>query len=516
MTFEISNVVANLGQGYTAADFQEDTFFLALSNSVQPPQTLGGAGGQCGPALFDELFAFDSASSACWSNDPVAYSSCNSGGSGTCSIFNITFPSATGWSGASEIVRYCAYFSPSGTPSSAQLIQCTPINVTKLPLWSYGLELTPSVIPPTQFREGSTILIKMTGGPIYTNAQGKQPLVCNEGDFCYIGFGGSANAIELGQDWGVGALDVYSIGVTCPDSGTGPCSWAQPIYEMGKYAPEPHPNVSTVVSGSAPGLTDGCAWYLQGEVYNQNTGGYSTLGMTECAGFLASYSCPLVSWPPSASVPNAFNYNSIEDDACLLNSYAPGGTYQNNQNLTYEEPLSTQYFGTGNYLVWTFDYSDYCSKIDSSCGSDTLYLSPFFASMWVDCSNGYCTAYPSPQEMPNSTNQHWNVTNTSGNIGVYNSLNPNSYAGIACGVYGTINDSLFIFALLMMLLGAVLYAGSTLMPSTGRGPIQGYATGFIVVGVIAAVIASASVYALSAVNHTSLSNALSLCRAYAP
>ncbi len=498
VSFAIGNVVATLGNCYSPSNLQKDTFFVIFANTVQPPQNLGSVGGaQCSQyGQTGWLVGWSSVSNACWFHDPTVFASCNSGAGGTCQISNFTNTNDYGgWPGVNHYAQYCAYFDSSGNPSSATLASCTTINITKVPSWSYGLTLVPSVTPPQQFREGSTIMIKIVAMQSYSNPIGTKPEICPVGDLCYIGFAGTENSIAAGRNLGASAAEI------APTPGFS-CSGAiSPVPTMALYSYTPPLTVPEIISAiNCPGGGGGS--YLFGTT---SSGSETCMSVGPGCGTLPSYSCPLLYWSYNPS-------NSVAEDSCILNGYTTN-TYGNSQNFTYEQPFDTQYLGTGNYLVYAVDYSNYCSVFGLNCNANSMYFSPFFASMSVDCANGYCTAFPNPQEVPNSLCPGCAFGIGPGGIGVYNSLNPNSYAGIACGVYGAINDSLFIFALLMMLLGAVLYSGSTLLPGAGRGPIQSYGTGFIMVGVIAALIAVIGVYALSSVNQTSLVNAISLCRA---
>ena len=67
------------------------------------------------------------------------------------------------------------------------------------------------------------------------------------------------------------------------------------------------------------------------------------------------------------------------------------------------------------------------------------------------------------------------------------------------------------FALVVMLIGGTLYAGSHVLPGSARGPLQGYGMGMILGGVVAAIIATAAGPILSIVANVSVSNILMAC-----
>jgi hypothetical protein len=192
---------------------------------------------------------------------------------------------------------------------------------------------------------------------------------------------------------------------------------------------------------------------------------------------------------------------------CLL--YSSGisylSTYQNQANETYTQPLSTQYLQTGNYVICAYDYQQI------PVGSQTETISPFFATLALNCSNGYCSVNPTLQQLPQIPCPTCKTTGTPGNVFAYNSLNASAFGQAVCGIYGTLSAVLLIFALMLMLLGAVIYAGSSLLPAQTRGMAQSYAFGFVFVGVISAVISSLSIYALSIAGNTTVTGVLALC-----
>jgi hypothetical protein len=213
--------------------------------------------------------------------------------------------------------------------------------------------------------------------------------------------------------------------------------------------------------------------------------------------------CPVVSTTSSGP--------SVSESGCVLYNYgiSYSNTYQNQANATYTQPLSTQYMGTGNYIICGYDYQ----MIDTDT-SGPVYgtLSPYFATLAVNCSHGSCTAAQTLQQpAPTQPCPSCSISNTPFGVTSYNSFNAAQFGQAVCGIYGTLNAVLLIFALMLMLLGAVIYAGSSILPGQTRGVAQNYAFGFILVGIIATVIAASSIYALSVAGSTTVQGVLALC-----
>jgi hypothetical protein len=53
-----------------------------------------------------------------------------------------------------------------------------------------------------------------------------------------------------------------------------------------------------------------------------------------------------------------------------------------------------------------------------------------------------------------------------------------------CSIYNLLNTIVLILALILIMLGAALYAGSGVLPSSARGAPQGYAVSMIIGGII--------------------------------
>lgn len=66
-----------------------------------------------------------------------------------------------------------------------------------------------------------------------------------------------------------------------------------------------------------------------------------------------------------------------------------------------------------------------------------------------------------------------------------------------CVVFNTVKNIIFLLGLTLMLLGAALYAGGNIMPSSSRGAFQGYGMSMIIGGVVGVAIAVAAPFILN-------------------
>lgn len=76
-------------------------------------------------------------------------------------------------------------------------------------------------------------------------------------------------------------------------------------------------------------------------------------------------------------------------------------------------------------------------------------------------------------------------------------------SSVLCAFYSTIMSVIFILAVLLMVLGGALYAGSTIMPAQLKGQLQGYAYGMLMGGVVGLIIVLAGPYILKMIVGTS-------------
>ncbi|ASI14026.1 multipass membrane protein [Candidatus Mancarchaeum acidiphilum] len=89
-----------------------------------------------------------------------------------------------------------------------------------------------------------------------------------------------------------------------------------------------------------------------------------------------------------------------------------------------------------------------------------------------------------------------------------------SYSNVTntiCGVYTEIKTIVFILGLVLVILGAIMYAVGHVLPATSRGSIQGYGTGMIMAGIIAVIIAVLAPYILSTIGGNAYANAIASC-----
>lgn len=75
----------------------------------------------------------------------------------------------------------------------------------------------------------------------------------------------------------------------------------------------------------------------------------------------------------------------------------------------------------------------------------------------------------------------------------------NGATNAICVVFNTVKNIIFLLGLTLMLLGATLYAGGNIMPSSSRGAFQGYGMSMIVGGVVGVAIAVAAPFILNLV-----------------
>ncbi len=203
---------------------------------------------------------------------------------------------------------------------------------------------------------------------------------------------------------------------------------------------------------------------------------------------------------------------------CILDSYP--NNYQNRDNLTYSQLLSTQYLTNGDYLLCMYDYT----PLDWVTNPYTITeFAPFFATATVSCVNGLCTTSSSAQAyvpptctVPPGVTCPCGICTTLGVVTPYGqgAQSLGAFGSTVCTIYSELDIILLIFAMILLLLGAALYAGSSILPAAVRGQAQSYAFGFILVGIIAMVIAALSVWALSISADTSIAQVLSYCTAF--
>ena len=92
----------------------------------------------------------------------------------------------------------------------------------------------------------------------------------------------------------------------------------------------------------------------------------------------------------------------------------------------------------------------------------------------------------------------------------------NAIQSAACSLYFYVSETLFIIALVIMMIGAVLYSGSSLLPGETRGEAQAYGMGLAVAGAVSAIITVVSIYFLLAAAGQSIGQVLLLNSCSAP
>lgn len=85
---------------------------------------------------------------------------------------------------------------------------------------------------------------------------------------------------------------------------------------------------------------------------------------------------------------------------------------------------------------------------------------------------------------------------------------PNNAICAIYSVYTTVQTVIFILAIMLMLLGATLYAGSHLMPGQSRGTMQGYGMGMLMGGIAGVIITMLAPFVLQSVAGSQFTNAI--------
>ncbi len=76
-----------------------------------------------------------------------------------------------------------------------------------------------------------------------------------------------------------------------------------------------------------------------------------------------------------------------------------------------------------------------------------------------------------------------------------------------CQLYNTVHSVIFVVGLVLIIVGASMYAGATILPGNLKGSAQGYGMGMIVGGVVGVLLAISAPFILSAVTGNSLAGA---------
>ncbi len=85
-----------------------------------------------------------------------------------------------------------------------------------------------------------------------------------------------------------------------------------------------------------------------------------------------------------------------------------------------------------------------------------------------------------------------------------------TYQGI-CSLYFAVTTVIYILAIMLLLLGGTIYAGSQVIPGQTRGQMQGYAFGFVLAGVIALIFAGVSPFIFQTLTGNTASSITGQC-----
>ncbi len=89
-----------------------------------------------------------------------------------------------------------------------------------------------------------------------------------------------------------------------------------------------------------------------------------------------------------------------------------------------------------------------------------------------------------------------------------NAVTLNSISDVICGTYNQVNTIFLLLALVVLIIGAVLFMASHSMPGAMRGTVQGYAVGMMIAGVVSALISVGAAWLLSVATGTSVGSIL--------
>lgn len=197
---------------------------------------------------------------------------------------------------------------------------------------------------------------------------------------------------------------------------------------------------------------------------------------------------------------------------CILNTFSNGGNGNENSGGTqYTQMLNTAYLPAGNYVVCGYDFMNYEGEGVDNPPWPPNVISPFFGAAQLSCTTGTCE-YSQLYSLSTVTVP----LATIGGYGIGIGGNLGAFRNTTCGVYGAINLGFLILALVLLMLGAVLYEGAAALPAQMKGTIRGYAGGLMVVGVVAAAIATVSVWVISIASNSTVQQVLGLCPPYKP
>ncbi|MCL5430037.1 MAG: hypothetical protein M1504_01000 [Candidatus Marsarchaeota archaeon] len=308
------------------------------------------------------------------------------------------------------------------------------------------------------------IYYSMNQNPSYATLIGNGIITANQfADSYGLTIDAYPHSWDLGNATDLMMKTVYGVHYITPTVNpveqTGIC-YPQSAFSQSIPSGDPWPICTIIFEGSS---TNGCVF------------GHSI--QTECA------------TPPTLNAP--CNLTSLKVD--YNNS---GG------NNTFQEYLNTAYMPDGTYTLCGFELMP-----NPWLDSNGAYYVPFFSRATLECQGGLCTVYPATQQFVTLPCTDCNIGNGGGSI-----TNPQitigSFQQIVCNIYNQMNIIFFIFALVLMLLGAILYMGASAVPGEGRGTLRGYGMGFIIVGIVATVIAMVGFFILAEMGSTTVQSVI--------
>ncbi len=298
---------------------------------------------------------------------------------------------------------------------------------------------------------------------------------------------------------------------------------------------------SGTVSSTPLGLTTGTLnTYTPGNAFPGNSTAPSEDGI-----------CYYLSDPNSATSANVFYYTGTPQDTYAILPASPPPPYSPTLSLSSSavpagQPIvatftpNSQMLGVTTYLEFSSQYGAPYGSISQGSSSENFCVAPKFAqqncpspltSQTPDCllytgtgatSVSIATSVLDPGlytmcGYSEGTPQSGITEPTNGFIdtsfvisspcGIYcpsaeANFNPSNILIVACNGYTSATWFIVILALALIMLGVIIYTGSTLMPGTVRGTMQGYAAGMILAGVVGVAISVLSIWLLLTVTNT--------------
>ena len=214
-----------------------------------------------------------------------------------------------------------------------------------------------------------------------------------------------------------------------------------------------------------------------------NSGDYC---VTEVANIMSTGGCV----DPLGTAQSTCSYGPVAS-SCVIKTTA--NIFQSGSRTFYNQTFNTAYMSPGNYVVCSYDFFTALGR----------RVAAIYATMNMICSGGTCNtngvpppsytvtlptpSYPSGCDSPSGCG--WGTSG--GSLAPTGSIA--GYISTLCTIYTDITAVFGILAIILILVGAVLYMGSYSMPAQTAGTIRGYAQGLLIAGVVSGIIVAAGI-----------------------